>query len=43
MRTKMGIDATVPFSERERFTRVPFADVDLAASDFHVGTDRRFE
>jgi len=43
MRTKMGIDATVPFSERERFTRVPFADVALGKSDFHVGSDRRFE
>jgi 2,5-furandicarboxylate decarboxylase 1 len=43
MRTKMGIDATVPFSERERFTRVPFADVALGADDAHVGTNRRFE
>jgi 2,5-furandicarboxylate decarboxylase 1 len=43
MRTKMGIDATVPFSERERFTRVPFADVALGAGDSHIGSDRRFE
>ena len=43
MRTKMGLDATVPFADHERFTRVPFADVSLADGDFYVGTDRRFE
>jgi 2,5-furandicarboxylate decarboxylase 1 len=42
MRTKMGIDATVAFAERDRFTRVPFADVKLADGDFHVGTNRDF-
>ena len=29
IRTKMGIDATVPFKERERFRRVEYAPVDL--------------
>jgi 2,5-furandicarboxylate decarboxylase 1 len=33
MRTKLGIDATVPFAEQERFARAPFADVSLAAGD----------
>jgi 2,5-furandicarboxylate decarboxylase 1 len=42
MRTKMGLDATVAFDERERFTRVPFADVRLTEGDFHVGTNRDF-
>jgi 2,5-furandicarboxylate decarboxylase 1 len=32
-RTKVGVDATVPFEERDRFRRVPFADVALAADD----------
>ena len=32
-RTKVGIDATVPFDERERFRRVPFADVALTADE----------
>jgi 2,5-furandicarboxylate decarboxylase 1 len=29
IRTKLGIDATVPFSERAVFTRLQFADVDI--------------
>ncbi len=32
-RTKMGVDATVPFVERERFQRVRFAQVDVAPGD----------
>jgi 2,5-furandicarboxylate decarboxylase 1 len=32
-RTKVGIDATVPCDERERFRRVPFADVALTADE----------
>ena len=31
--TKLGIDATVPFGERERFRRVAFADASLAPED----------
>ena len=33
IRTKLGIDATVPFAERDRFRRVPFADVALTPAD----------
>jgi 2,5-furandicarboxylate decarboxylase 1 len=33
IRTKLGIDATVPFEERERFSRCQFAPVDLRPSD----------
>jgi 2,5-furandicarboxylate decarboxylase 1 len=32
-RAKLGIDATVPVAERERFARAPFADVRLADGD----------
>jgi 2,5-furandicarboxylate decarboxylase 1 len=32
-RTKVGIDATVPFENRDRFRRVPFADVALRAGE----------
>lgn len=32
-RTKVGIDATVPYDERDRFRRVPFADVALQSGD----------
>ncbi len=32
-RTKLGIDATVPFDERPRFARAAFADVHLGPSD----------
>lgn len=42
IRTKLGIDATVPFADRARFTRVAFADVSLADGDARIGTDRRF-
>ena len=38
IRTKLGIDATVPFAERERFTRVPFADVSFNEGDVVVRT-----
>ena len=30
VRTKVGIDATVPVSERDRFRRVAFKEVDLS-------------
>jgi 2,5-furandicarboxylate decarboxylase 1 len=33
IRTKLGIDATVPFEERERFSRCQFAPVDVRPSD----------
>jgi 2,5-furandicarboxylate decarboxylase 1 len=35
-RTKVGVDATVPFDQRERFRRVPFADVALAPEETEV-------
>jgi 2,5-furandicarboxylate decarboxylase 1 len=34
IRTKLGIDATVPFAERDRFARCRFADVDIDARKF---------
>ena len=36
-RTKLGLDATVPFAERDRFARTEFADVCLQRSDFERG------
>jgi 2,5-furandicarboxylate decarboxylase 1 len=33
MRTKVGVDATVPFDERARFARAAFADVRLAPGE----------
>ena len=33
VRTKVGIDATVPVSERHRFRRVAFKEVDLSDYD----------
>ncbi|HWM21937.1 MAG TPA: UbiD family decarboxylase [Ilumatobacteraceae bacterium] len=41
-RTKLGIDATVPFDERARFSRAPFVDVELAKGDVEMGASRRF-
>lgn len=44
MRTKMIIDATVPFGDRARFARAPFAAVRLDASDWTIagpGTEQR--
>jgi 2,5-furandicarboxylate decarboxylase 1 len=35
-RTKVGVDATVPFEQRDRFRRVPFADVALAQQDTEI-------
>ena len=32
IRTKLGIDATIPFEEKARFSRVAFAPVDVDAS-----------
>ena len=34
IRAKVGIDATVPFEERERFERAPFRTVDTDPKDF---------
>ena len=34
IRAKMGIDATVPFEEKERFARAPFRTVDTDPKDF---------
>jgi 2,5-furandicarboxylate decarboxylase 1 len=33
IRTKVCIDATVPYDQRERFSRVEFTNVDIASSD----------
>jgi 2,5-furandicarboxylate decarboxylase 1 len=41
-RTKLGIDATVPFDERARFSRAAFADVRLADGELGVATGDRF-
>jgi 2,5-furandicarboxylate decarboxylase 1 len=41
-RAKLGIDATVPVAERERFARAPFADVHLAAGDVDRAGAGRF-
>ena len=37
-RTKVGLDATIPFEERERFRRVRFAQVELAPGEIHLAT-----
>lgn len=42
MRTKLGIDATVPFADKARFARVAFADVSLAEGDARIDRERRF-
>jgi 2,5-furandicarboxylate decarboxylase 1 len=34
MRTKLGIDATVPFAERDKFARCEFKPVEIDAKDF---------
>jgi 2,5-furandicarboxylate decarboxylase 1 len=34
IRTKLGIDATVPFAEKDRFMRCRFTDVDIDAKKF---------
>jgi 2,5-furandicarboxylate decarboxylase 1 len=41
-RTKMGLDATVPFEDQPRFARAAFADVALGAGDFETEAHRRF-
>jgi 2,5-furandicarboxylate decarboxylase 1 len=35
-RTKVGVDATVPYDARDRFRRVPFADVALQAAETEI-------
>jgi 2,5-furandicarboxylate decarboxylase 1 len=37
-RTKLGIDATVPFDDRARFQRVKFADADVSRARFSTDT-----
>jgi 2,5-furandicarboxylate decarboxylase 1 len=37
-RTKLGIDATVPFDDRARFQRVKFADADVSKARFSTDT-----
>jgi 2,5-furandicarboxylate decarboxylase 1 len=41
-RTKMGLDATVPFDDQPRFARAAFDDVSLAAGDFEAAALRTF-
>jgi 2,5-furandicarboxylate decarboxylase 1 len=40
IRTKLGIDATVPFAERARFMRCEFAPVAIATKDFSTDIAR---
>ncbi|MGQ7793149.1 UbiD family decarboxylase [Faunimonas sp. B44] len=39
IRAKLGIDATVPFEEKERFSRVAFAPVEVDAAEFTTNRD----
>jgi 2,5-furandicarboxylate decarboxylase 1 len=39
IRTKLGIDATVPFEDRARFTRCAFAPVDVQPADLSFDTE----
>jgi hypothetical protein len=39
MRTKLGIDATVPFAEKGRFARCEFKLVDVDASSMTTDAD----
>lgn len=41
-RAKLGIDATVPFADRDHFARVPFAAVELAPGELTTRRDLRF-
>jgi 2,5-furandicarboxylate decarboxylase 1 len=40
IRTKLGIDATVPFEERERFARAQFVPVDVRPGDLSADRER---
>jgi 2,5-furandicarboxylate decarboxylase 1 len=40
IRTKLGIDATVPFADRDRFMRCAFTDVSLDPKAFVFDSDR---
>lgn len=40
IRTKLGIDATVPFEDQATFRRVEFAQTDIELDDFASGEDR---
>jgi 2,5-furandicarboxylate decarboxylase 1 len=39
MRTKLGIDATVPFAEKTRFARCEFKPVDVDAAAMTTDAD----
>lgn len=39
IRTKLGIDATVPFEQRDRFLRCHFLDIDIDDGDLVTGAD----
>lgn len=40
IRTKLGIDATVPFEDQDKFRRVEFAKTDIELSHFAAGKDK---
>lgn len=40
VRTKLGIDATVPFEDQDKFRRVEFAKTDVELTDFASGADK---
>ncbi len=40
IRTKLGIDATVPFEDQDKFRRVEFAKTGIELSDFATGEDK---
>jgi 2,5-furandicarboxylate decarboxylase 1 len=43
IRAKLGIDATVPFDQKARFTRVKFKDIHVDDSRFNSDAGRRVE
>jgi 2,5-furandicarboxylate decarboxylase 1 len=40
IRTKLGIDATVPFEDQDKFRRVEFASTPIELSDFATGENK---
>ncbi|MGM4903396.1 UbiD family decarboxylase [Tardiphaga sp. 866_E4_N2_1] len=43
IRTKLGIDATIPFEDQNKFRRVEFATTDVQLSDFASGEDKAIQ
>jgi 2,5-furandicarboxylate decarboxylase 1 len=40
IRAKLGIDATVPFDQKARFTRVKFKDIPIDEKRFSLNADQ---